>query len=243
MTCWDLSNYAGPQGGTEDVYLPPWWEGMTEPVTIKYDFRDMGDYKNSITDDQKAAAVEALDAWSQASGGILQFVQDTEAADYEIINLGTGDLSAFGYQSEQGGKLGLGGGAVSRDSDGQLTVAGVAWMDAADNWDTTIGNGDPDGTVDYFTVAGHEVGHALGFNDSVIYNTHQDIMRGFYDSERDASSFQYAVENDTMHLGIVNQAPQEATFTVDPMVMSQLSASEVTTLLNAPRRRPPAMMP
>ncbi len=231
MTCWDLANFAGPQGSTENVYLPPWWEGMTEPVTIKYDFRDIGDYKNSITDDQKAAAVAALDAWSQATGGILQFVQDTEAADYQIMNIGTGDLSVYGYQSENGGKLGLGGGAVSRDSDGNVVVAGVAWMDAADTWDTTVGNGDPDGTVDYFTVAGHEIGHILGFNDSVIYNTDQDIMRGFYDSERDQSSFDYAAQHDTMYTGIVKQNPEDAQFEVHAMAMAQLTASEVTTLL------------
>ncbi len=211
--------------------MPPWWEKLTDPVTIRYDFRDAGTNQNEITDDQKALAVEAMNDWSQATGGKIQFVQDTQAPDTQIINIGLGQLEAFNHTSGQGGELGLGGGAVSKDADGNIVVAGTAWLDSSENWDNTLGNGDPVGTVDFYTVMGHEIGHALGFNDAQIYDNHQDIMRGFYDTERDASGFQYAAVTDTMYTGIVDQDPANATYKLDPMTMTQLSASEVTTML------------
>ncbi len=186
-------------GETQGVYLPPWWQGLQEPVTVRYDFRNAGEHQNMITEEQKALAVTALDNWSRATGGILQFVQDTEAADYEIMNIGTGNLAAYGYDSGSGGKLGLGGGAVSRDAEGDIIVAGTAWLDSSENWDHAIGNGNPDGTVDFFTTVGHETGHVLGFNDSAVFTQRQDIMLGFYDGERDASSFDYAVQSGTMY--------------------------------------------
>lgn len=219
-------------GGSENVYLPPWWNSLEEPVTIRYDFRNVGEYQNQITDEQKALAITALDNWTRATGGKLQFVQDTEAADHEIMNIGTGDLAAYGYTSGAEGKLGVGGGAVSRDAEGDIIVSGVAWLDSSENWDHAIGNGNPDGTVDFFTAVGHETGHALGFNDSAVFTTGQDIMLGFYEGERGASSFDYAVQSGTMHTGIISQAPEDAEYDVHALQMMQLTPAEVTLLLN-----------
>ncbi len=40
-------------------------------------------------------------------------------------------------------------------------TAGAAWQDFAETWDETLGNGNPPGTVDYFTVAAQEIGHPI----------------------------------------------------------------------------------
>lgn len=224
----DLSGY----GETQEVHLPPWWEGMEEPVTIKYDFRDVGEFENYISDAQKALAVDALETWSQASGGMVQFEQDSQAADHEIMNIGTGELEAYGYASGEGGKLGLGGGAVSRDDTGEVVVAGTAWMDVTENWDESIGNGDPTDTVDFHTVVGHEIGHVLGFNDSYVYHTgEQNIMRGYYDAERGTDAYATAVREGTMYTGVIDQAPEDASYEMRAMAMAQLTPAEVTILL------------
>src|SRR5436853_516266 len=39
---------------------------------------------------------------------------------------------------------------------------GYAWMDFAETWDETVGTPAPRGTFNYFAVAAHEIGHALG---------------------------------------------------------------------------------
>jgi uncharacterized protein GlcG (DUF336 family) len=140
-------------------------------------------------------------------------------------------LGAYGHASGEGGKLGLGGGAVSRDAEGDIIVAGTAWLDASENWDHEIGNGNPDGTVDFFTTVGHETGHVLGFNDSSVFTQSQDIMLGFYQGERDASSFDYSVQTGTMYTGIISQAPEDAEYTMRPLQMMQLTPAEVTLLL------------
>ncbi len=222
----------GDFGHSQNVHLPPWWEGMEDPVTIRYDFRDVGEFENYITDEQKAVTLEALEQWSQASGGLIQFVQDTEAADYEIMNIGTGEMEAFYGQTGSGGLLGLGGGAVSRDENGQIVVAGNAWLDISENWDNEIGNGNPEDTVDFFTVVAHETGHVLGFNDSLVITQESDMMRGFYDQERGESSFAKAVQSGTMYTGIVDQVPADATFEMRAMMFPELTAVEVTTLLS-----------
>src|SRR5690606_16123371 len=124
-----------------------------------------------------------------ATGGKLLFAQDTEAELHEIINIGTGELEAFGHHSGEGSSLAVGGGAVTQQSpDGPVTVTGTAWMDVAENWDNVRGNGDVPGKVDFFTVVGHETGHALGLNDSHSFDA-QDMMRGWYDTERSEASF------------------------------------------------------
>lgn len=220
-------------GETQEVHLPPWWQGLEGPVTIKYDFRDVGEFQNYISDEQKALVEDALATWSEASGGMVQFVQDTDAADHEIMNIGTGELEAFGHASGQGGKLGLGGGAVSREETGEIIVAGTAWLDVTENWDETIGNGDPAETVDFHTVVGHEIGHVLGFNDSFVYHTGEtSIMQGYYDAERGDDSYANAVREGTMYTGIIDQASEEASYDMRAMTMTQLSADEVTRLLS-----------
>ncbi len=143
------------------------------PITVKYDFRDIDTFTNVITDLQKARAMDALTAWSTATGGRLSFELDTVAADMDIINIGTGDLAALGFTSGVGGILGLGGGVFSHGATTHSITGGVAWQDKDETWDTVIGNGDPAGTFDYFTVVTQEIGHALGLG-------HADNVGGAY---------------------------------------------------------------
>ena len=228
----ETANGAGAEGSTEaEVRYPAWWEDLEEPVTIKYDFRSIGDYENYITDEEIAVAEQALADWTAATGGILQFERDIYAENYEIMNIGTGALEAFGYNSSQGGTLGLGGGAITQDSeDARINVAGVAWLDATENWDTEVGNGDVAETLDYYTVVSHEIGHVLGLADGGSL-TASSIMQGFYNTEMTSGAIDYAAENGEYHSTIEQIAAQEASFQVYAMQLTQLSSEEVERLL------------
>lgn len=214
-------------GGQHDI----WWKDLNEPVVVRYDFRDQGGFKNQITSDEQALAIAALNAWSDASGGKIIFVQDADAPASHIVNIGVGDLRAFGHISGEGGLLGLGGGQVTLSPGGEIIAGGVAWLDAAEHWDTVRGNGNPEGTVDFFTVVAHEQGHTLGFADSAK-RTNADIMNGIYDGERSVESIRYAVDHDKMYRTFESGEPS-ASFDVLPMTTAdaQLRASEVEQLL------------
>src|SRR5262249_18060719 len=95
-----IANHANPK-------LARWWKDANAPVVVKYDFRDQGNFKNQITPEQKALAVQALNAWSDGTGGKIIFVQDTTASASQIINIGVGNLQAFGDTSGTAGTLGL----------------------------------------------------------------------------------------------------------------------------------------
>ncbi|WP_166824919.1 matrixin family metalloprotease [Thalassoroseus pseudoceratinae] len=228
----ESANGAGAEGSTEtEVRYPAWWEDLEEPVTIKYDFRSIGDYENYITDEEIAVAEQALTDWSSATGGILQFERDIYAENYEIMNIGTGALEAFGHNSGQGGTLGLGGGAITQvNADADINVAGVAWLDVTENWDTEIGNGDVAETVDYYTVLSHEIGHVIGLEDGGSLSN-PDIMRGYYNNELTSNAIDYAAVNGSYHTTIEQLAAQDASFEVYAMSLTQLSAEEVERLL------------
>ena len=148
--------------------------GTPDTVDIFYDFRALGGFSNEITTDQITMAELALEKWEDATNGRLQFTRNTTASAADIITIGTGDLAAVGETSEEGGVVGLGGGVFAHSPDHPISN-GFAWQDSAENWDTEFDNGDPAGTTDYFSIAAHEIGHALGLNHT---SDSADIMDG-----------------------------------------------------------------
>jgi hypothetical protein len=152
-------------------------------IDIYYDYRDLGGRwgANKITPGQIEMVELAFDQWEIASGGRMNFIRNTNAPDADILNIGTGNLRALGYRSGPGGILGLGGGTFTHNSDHTIT-SGIAWMDSAEAWDVINGNGDQNGTFDYFTVVAQEIGHTLGLGHSDDLGG-TNIMNGFYTGE------------------------------------------------------------
>jgi|GEM_PF-6979704 len=158
------SNYDAGLGFGDPTGRPKWADhDVSTPnvIDIWYDFRDYNGYENQITLAQITAAEAAMDKWEMVTAGKLNFVRNTLAALADIIDIGTGDMAALGHTSGVGGVLGA---ASSAAGPNNTLTSGIAWMDYADAWDTAVGNGDPAFTFDYYTVAGHEVGHALGLD-------------------------------------------------------------------------------
>ncbi len=192
---------------TGDTHHFAWFSATTAmpgPITIKYDFRSQGGFANLITAGQKAMAEKAMADWSAATGGKIVFVLDTSAAASDIINIGTGDLAALGFVSGPGGVLGLGGFLVAPTHAGPVHSFsdGVAWQDFAENWDTTIGNGNPVGTFDYFTVVAQEIGHAIGLGHTDNTGV-TNMMNGNYGGEQTVLS---AI--DIGHIRSLNPIPE-----------------------------------
>lgn len=205
-----------------------WWLSADEPVVVKYDFRSIAGHENQITQQQQHIAVQALQAWSQATDRQIVFERDTQAAENRIINIGVGDLAAAGHVSGEGAVLGVGGGQVSRDGD-QLVVNGLAWLDHSENWDNIIGNGNPEGTFDFATVVSHEIGHTLGYGDQ--YAMAGNAMDGNYSGERSLDSIQTAVDEGYFNRTIDPQ--MNSAIVLQPMVggSPQLTEAEVEQLL------------
>jgi hypothetical protein len=147
---------------------------QTSAVDVYYDFRPtiMGQ-PNWITPWQANSAVSAFQTWSSVSN--LNFIQNTWAPESQIINIGVSPIDG------QRGILGQGGYSYTNAGGSWHIAGGVVDMDANENWDPIIGNGNPQGTFDFFTVAVHEVGHALGLDHSGNSN---DLMYAYYTGEK-----------------------------------------------------------
>ncbi len=147
---------------------------QTSMVDVYYDFRPMiMGQPNLITSSEETADMSALQVWS--SVGNVNFIQNTWAPESQIINIGVCPIDG------QWGILGQGGYNYTNAGGFWHIAGGVADMDSSENWDTVIGNGNPPGTLDFFTVTAHEVGHALGLDHSGNSN---DLMYAYYTGEK-----------------------------------------------------------
>ena len=147
-------------------------------IDINYDFRDLNGVTNVITAGQMIMAELALQAWENATLGAINFIRNTTAPRADVVIIGTGDLSALGGTSGLGGVLGLGGGTFNHNAVHTITN-GSAWQDSAETWDEIFNNGNPTGTVDYFTIAAQEIGHAIGLGHTNDL-AGPDLMDGSY---------------------------------------------------------------
>jgi len=223
------------QAETEEILsenqILPWLGNDEKPIVVKYDFRSVNGFKNQMTQEQQELAVQALSAWSNATNGLLVFEQDQIAADSQIINMGVGDLAAFGYVSGAGGTMSVGGGAMMIPPDGSPVLGGVAWLDQEENWDTIIGNGNPEGTRDFFTVMAHETGHALGMDHSA---DDRSIMSHAYPGELTKLGPEDVGYRSALYSVIDVSPAYSPKFQVQPMGMGdpQLKATEIEQLLD-----------
>ncbi|MBI1345974.1 matrixin family metalloprotease [bacterium] len=198
-----------------------------DPLVIKYDFRDQGEFANSLTAEQMAVVEQAMQDWELALHGAVRFERDTAAPDDAILNVGMGDLALFNGRSAERGSLGLGGGTLSFAEDGTPQLQGVVWLDQAENWDNEIGNGDVAGTFDLYTVASHELGHVLGLEDALPND--DTILNGGYQGERTIVDLYNTVATS----GLLDYSPwnEGETFEVDasPMIAdpNQITMAEV----------------
>ncbi len=148
--------------------LPFTWQNQLPSdrahINVFYDFRARNGFPNLITPTQQELVRTALDMWSSVTGGRLLFTKNTTAPVAQIINIGTGDLRAVGDISVPQGIVGKGGHDFHYTTFDQRNVLeqGYVWMDSAETYDEQLGNGTPPGTIEYFFVAAHEIGHALG---------------------------------------------------------------------------------
>lgn len=223
---------ATPNRGTPGA---AWWQSAEEPVVIRYDFRDVEGTSNQMTAEQQAVVEVALQAWSDATGGKVVFERSTTAADDQIVNIGVGNLAPFGHNSGKEGILSVGGSQILELEDGGFLVRGIAWMDVGETWDNTVGNGNPESTVDFFTAASHEIGHVLGYEDMNV-SSDGDMMKMTYSSERSADAIQFTVQNSEAYrddIGAI-QAFSVTDLDVDPLLLpgAQLTASEVANILS-----------
>ncbi|WP_166831721.1 Calx-beta domain-containing protein [Thalassoroseus pseudoceratinae] len=176
-------SYFLAETGTENYFV---WQDQdastADVIDIYYDFRDEGGFTNQISSEEIALAEQALASWETAADGNIRFQRNTSAAREDIINIGVGNLEAFGFTGGFGGTLAVGGGTVFNGTNPSIT-SGVVWLDTTETWDFEQDNGNPAGTYDSLTVLTHEIGHALGLGHTDDL-AGVDIMDGIYTGEQ-----------------------------------------------------------
>ena len=147
---------------------------LSSAVDIYYDFRPtiLGQ-PNWITWQEQDLARTSLQMWSRVSN--LNFIQNQRAPDTSILNIGVTPMDG------RWNVLGRGGYGYTNAGGFWHINSGIAAMDVAENWDLKVGNGDVPGTIDFFSVVSHEIGHALGLDHS---NSPDDVMYPYYTGAR-----------------------------------------------------------
>lgn len=151
---------------------------QTPAIDVYYDFRPtiMGE-TNWITPWQSSSATSAFQLWSSVTN--LNFIQNAWAPESQIINIGVSPIDG------QWGIVGQGGYNYTNAGGSRHIAGGIVDMDANEHWDLLIGNGNPPGSIDFFTVTVHEIGHALGLDHSGNSN---DLMYAYYTGEKSWAS-------------------------------------------------------
>ncbi|MEO2014435.1 MAG: heme-binding protein [Fuerstiella sp.] len=206
-------------------------ENSNTPISIRYDFRDESGFQNLISVEQQRIAVIALNEWSDATNHRYTFERDTESSRDSILNIGVGDLLALDYESRPGAILGLGG-SQATNINGQSTVHGTAWLDALETWDTQPGNGNRTGTHDFFTVVAHEVGHALGYQDTI---GGPGIMNSQYTGALTLDAIAKSVQASAIpatSIGDQTLSAGSSSFEVGPLADPQITSADVKLLLD-----------
>ncbi len=213
------------KAGRPAAVVPAWFDGQATGI-IHYDFRDNNGVANEITAEQMQTTEQVLQAWSEASGGKLEFVRDTLADSPTIVNIGVGDLSAVDLSSGPGGTLGSTHHALP-SVDGNQTSVGSIWLDRSEPWDNSAADGTVAGSVDFATVMAHEVGHVVGLEDDP---SRPGIMNPSYSGPQNLSGLTTAFQSPQFYSTTSLDAEG---FVTDDMVMGypQLAQSEVSTLL------------
>jgi len=222
-----LSGQAFAGGQAAQVQTP------AEPVVVRYDFRDFAGHQNEITSAERVAAEEAFLNWQAATGDQLRFERDTQAEDSDVVIIYKGALEAAGYESSPGEVLGLGGSVELNAPDGSSQFQRVILVDSAETFDTQSGNGNPEGTFDFGTIVGHEMGHVLGIADAGVA-IRGDIMNGVYDAERGPESYTIAAANYEIPALSGEAFDASQVHGLHTMITGypQLSAAEVASILD-----------
>lgn len=153
------------------VFALSWMDQMpdTAATDIFYDFRPtIGGMPNQITPAEANVAVAALNFWSGVSN--VHFVQNAWAPSTAILNIGMSSIDGPWNVVGQGGYTYTNAGGTWHIS------SGFVLLDASEQWDLSIGGNTP-GTLNLFTVAAHEIGHALGLGHT---DNPSDIMYPYY---------------------------------------------------------------
>jgi hypothetical protein len=146
----------------------------TSRVDVYYDFRPtIYGQSNVITPAEESVAVQALQLWSGATN--LNFIRNTSAPVTSIMNIGVSPIDSTGRT------LGEGGYYYSNWGGNWHIVSGFADMNAYDPYSLSVNAPDKNGTYNFFSVAAHEIGHALGLPHT---GSPQDVMYPYYDGPK-----------------------------------------------------------